>query len=288
MVEVNKLSDLKYYANFETFEYKGKTIVLYDDHRCILTVLYEARKQSLTDCGTNLVTFDKHDDALPIKQEELKRKIDSLVKEGIKNVSQRSFKNFVEFDIREYDDDWVCVGMELGLIKDIVNIGCDDNININIRDWPCHTYKDRSGNAHSGLVISHIEDAFSPNGGALGDKARYEDFKIVRDMLGYNLPGEGECFAERDTDFVLDFDLDCFTTKCQGERYAWPESIFNVLYGNGNNKVKWFMDRIIQKAKFVTICREPSYCGGIGESNKILGYLDKYFFEGCLGTDVVK
>lgn len=51
-----------------------------------------------------------------------------------------------------------------------------------------------------------------------------------------------------------------------------------------HDEVRFFMREIISRCQFITICREPGCCGGIGESNKILEYLDQYLFEGNLGT----
>ena len=82
---------------------------------------------------------------------------------------------------------------------------------------------------------------------------------------------------------VLDFDLDCFTTECENNVYAWPEAIFREKYYD-NEEVRHFMHKLINRSTIITICREPTCCGGLGESNKILGYLDCYFFDGCLDT----
>ena len=41
MIEITRLHELNQYANFDTFSYRNKAIILYDDHRCILTALYE-------------------------------------------------------------------------------------------------------------------------------------------------------------------------------------------------------------------------------------------------------
>lgn len=280
MIEITELHNLNQYANFDTFSYRDKTIILYDDHRCLLTVLYEAQRLGIIDNETNLVTFDRHDDARPIYENwEL---ISKFTKIGIDKISQRDFKNFVEFDIREFDDDWVCVGMELGLINNIVNVGNVDGTNID--NWVNRIYIDMLGRKHLGQVINHIPDELSRIGGALGDRVRYNDFKIVRDVLGYNLPGTQDGFADTETNYVLDFDLDCFTADCQGRTFAWPEPIFQDIYGYGDNGAGYIMQDVIKRARFITICREPSYCGGIGESNKILAYLDKYFFHDSLGT----
>ena len=42
---------------------------------------------------------------------------------------------------------------------------------------------------------------------------------------------------------------------------------------------------LIRDAQMITICREPDYCGSFGDSNRILEMLDRYYFEGCIGTD---
>lgn len=45
-----------------------------------------------------------------------------------------------------------------------------------------------------------------------------------------------------------------------------------------------FIKDLINRCGVITISREHGSCGGIGESYKILKYLDKYLFEGCIGT----
>ncbi len=285
MNEMKSLHNLSQYANFETFDYDGKTIILYDDHRCLLTALYEARKLGVIDKNTDLVTFDMHDDARPLNITQ-KESIRKITKEDIENVSQREFKTFVEFELDENDGDWVSAGMELGLINNIINVGSIDGDNI--CSWASKTYEDMTGKKHFGQVINHIAYEFSRKGGALGDIAQYEDFKTVHEVFGYKVLGEDNSAENRDANLVLDFDLDCFTTECQNVLFAWPEAIFRKLYGCDDNGARHFMLDIIRKAKFITICREPSYCGGIGESNKILGYIDKYIFNNCLGTSTIR
>lgn len=86
--------------------------------------------------------------------------------------------------------------------------------------------------------------------------------------------------------FVLDFDLDCFTTECREKTYAWPEKIFIDEYFESSN-ARYFMESLLNRTSFITICREPECCGGIGEANKILNYLDRYFFDGALRTEPI-
>lgn len=47
------------------------------------------------------------------------------------------------------------------------------------------------------------------------------------------------------------------------------------------------MESLLNRASVITICREPECCGGIGEANKILSYLDRYFFDGALRTEPI-
>jgi len=68
---------------------------------------------------------------------------------------------------------------------------------------------------------------------------------------------------------------------------AWSEIIFDERYVD-NYKVKDMIDCLINRATLITICREPGCCGGIGESNKILSYLDRYFFNGELHTQPIE
>lgn len=89
--------------------------------------------------------------------------------------------------------------------------------------------------------------------------------------------------SEEETPYVLDFDLDCFTGEIEDTILAWPEAIFYKRYCS-KDSIWGFLQKTMQKAAFITICREPKCCGGLGEANKILSYLDKYFFDGQLHT----
>lgn len=277
MIEIKTLSDLRLYSNFEVYHFGDKDIILYDDHRCILTVLFEAKKLGIISDDTNLVSFDLHDDARAIHP-DTETIMSRWTETDLMETSSRDFKSFVEFDISEYDDDWVKVGMELGLINNIINIGCEDNYNIS--EWKGNLYVSKTGKEHLGFVIGHIKDELNPHGGKIADIALHENDRI-RELMCYR-HGTYPSISD-DADFILDFDLDCFTTMCMEKRFAWPESIFIDEYGMGNG-AGYFMSKLIGNSKFITICREPSYCGGIGEANKILNYFDRYFFQGCLGT----
>ncbi len=271
MNDITNICQLEWHGNMNTFEFHDKYIILYDDHRYVLNVLYEAIRQNVFNgVIPNVVFFDHHDDSLPTNIELKKYKISNILE-----MNRRDFWNLVEFDVREWDDDWVTVGMELGLIKDVLCIGQEKNKNIKL--WDNNTYVDKCEICHKGYVIGHLIDELKPDG-KLGKNTN--ESKSIGDVLDYYDKG---FLANKTKPFILDFDLDCFTTQENNEPKAWTEEKFNCFYCNQD--VKYFIFSLIDRASIVTICREPKCCGGIGESNKILGYLDKYFFDGKLTTE---
>lgn len=132
--------------------------------------------------------------------------------------------------------------------------------------------------------LGHLDCALSARG-CLGDFCICQPYyKRAREVIGYNLTNDHEYVDEEcQHPFILDFDLDCFSGQIAGGTFAWPEKLFSNRYVR-EIKTNYFVKELINRAAIVTICREPNCCGGIGESNKILKYLDKYFFEGQLGA----
>lgn len=263
-------------ANYSTYTLENgrskATILLYDDHRCILNVLNEFRK---TCTETNrahglsgdyqvpdLVFFDRHDDA-KILSGDIIEKIKNLDKND-----ERKFWNFVEFDASLLDDDWVCLAMELNLINNVVVFGNKENDNIAkmpkmelpagrspSNSKPSSQYVDCFGRTHT---LFSFNDCFDLND--VLEKSNSDIEKIVS--------GSGDSYC------VLDFDLDCFSDG----KVSW-----------GEERMKEFclsqqLKDLVDFAPVITICREPNCCGGLYQSNKILEYLDKYLFDGSIGA----
>lgn len=279
MNDITDISQLSFHANINTYEYGRKTIVLYDDHRWILNILYEACKLNLfRDKVPNVIYFDYHDDGMPTHIY-----LDKYGVENITSIDVRSFWSMVEFDVRYLDDNWVTTGMELGLIKDVVCIGQEANNNIDI--WNNNEYVDKRGIRHKGYCIRHVQEELEQGGvferisHALGDK-----ITAIQHIFDYSERG---FLSDVRNPFILDFDLDCFSYNECGEQRAWPEDQFKEYYYS-NPDVNYFMCSLIDRASVITICREPKCCGGLGESNKILGYLDRYLFDGALGTEPIQ
>ena len=286
MQDIKSIHELTFHTNIEVYSFNGKNIILYDDHRSVLNVLFESKKLKLFSKTPNLIFFDKHEDASDprIKAEDLFKKWGT---DRIEDVDSRDFWSFVEFDLSGIDDDWVLAGMELGLINHAVVIGQTENSNM--RDMNNH-FESSDGIHHELFDIPHLDFSIGCRG-CLGDSVSKEsNYENIRNIFEYNqlLPRNYKQFSkEVNNPFVLDFDLDCFTTECEDTVYAWPEAIFWEKYCN-NQESFHFMRQLINRSTIITICREPKCCGGLGESNKILGYLDNYFFNGCLGTSPIK
>ncbi len=286
MQPITSICGLSFHANMKVFSFGNKHIVLYDDHRSILNVLFEAKKTGLFNTTPNIIFFDRHDDACnpEIRSGDL---FEKWGVDRIGDVSSKEFWSFVEFDLSGLDDDWLLAGMELDLINHAVVIGQHENNNIQSMN---NRYESTDGKVHELFDIPHLNWSIGSRG-CLGDNVIKQPFyKNVRNIFEYNQPpfGSYDKFSTEVTKpFVLDFDLDCFTTECEDNTFAWPEAIFRDKYVD-NDDVKCFMQRIIERSSIITICREPDCCGGLGESNKLLWYLDKYFFNGCLQTSPIR
>lgn len=249
-----------------------KCVILYEDHRTILNVLYFARMKGVLASAPNIIYFDYHDDACEIYGDKLEKM--KILPINVENF--HVFWQFVEFSLSTMDDDWVWAGMTLDLIKNAVRVGGNQDDN-----------------------IQRINEVFNPEGKYLhpiyhlDEELRYkgcftdvfshtpEKDHHIRSIFDANLAGEEN--TELGTPLVLDFDLDCFTGNIDNKTLAWPEMIFRKHYED-NFRSKQFLRRLVKNSAFITICREPGCCGGIGEANKILTYLDHYLFDGQLKT----
>ena len=256
--------------NVETISFHGKDIVLFDDHRTTLDILFEIYKSGqLEGLIPNLITFDYHEDCCDAGTRE------TLLQEiGVTDLSEatdRQFWNFVEFDVCGNDDTWISAAMTLDLVRDVVIIGQEANNNVD-------NHANSEEPEHRLFSISHLPGSIG-NRGCLGDSVITDPYySMVRDTMQFHHDtfDDGLVYP-----YVLDFDLDCFSTDVLGYTRVWPEDIFCQEYVE-NEKVYWFMKQLIHRASLITISREPGCCGGFGESFKILSYLNKYFFEGCL------
>ena len=260
-----------------------KLVIIYDDHRWLLNVLFKIQKDGLLPGPPKLVFFDSHDDA---GQTQKKSELLALIGvEKVLDATEKTFSSFVDYDIRTDDGNWLSVACELNLVSDAVVIGDKYSHNIEAMNG---IYMSEDGVEHRLYNLSGNLDFELGCRGSLGDHAREDEFRDIRAFFnsryGYNHAQIGEM-----TPFVLDFDLDFFTLDTNEGTLAWPQHVWQKHFHSFSSGAQMMRD-LINKAMVITICREPDYCGsidGIAGSNYNLQNLDNYFFEGQLGSNLL-
>lgn len=199
--------------NVYTIEIDGiqKYVVLYEDHRTILNVLYFARMKGILSSVPNLIYFDYHDDATTIP---LKRKLSAHKPRNYTKEEFERFWNFVEFYLRSDDADWLFAGMYFDLIKDAVCVGAEEKNNVQ----ELNDFFKRQGMHHL-YDIEHLDEELTRYG-CFEDRGSHHPDKDmqVRNIFKRNWDTDINDIA--DVPHVLDFDLDCFSGIIGGLRMA--------------------------------------------------------------------
>ena len=144
-----------------------KLVIIYDDHRWLLNVLFKIQKDGLLPGPPKLVFFDSHDDA-----GESHKKSALLAHIGVDNVldaTEKAFGAFVDYDIRTDDGNWLSVACELNLVSDAVVIG--DKYSHNIEDMN-GLYTSEDGIEHHLYNLSSDLEYELGCRGSLGDRAK--------------------------------------------------------------------------------------------------------------------
>lgn len=257
---------------------EGQMVVIYDDHRWLLNVLFAANKYI---DRPNLITFDAHDDAAECaKKSVLLRQIGV---DELQNATAKQFGAFVDYDQRVDDGGWLTTAMELNLIDSIVNIGNRHSHNLEDMNG---IYESEDGVDHKVFELSQNLDYELGPRGKLGDTCREQECRELRDFFCIKYFYTDAYHMAIEKPYILDFDLDFFTMSISDEpTHGWTERVFNRRFPM-NSKQDLFLRKLIRNAHIITICREPDYCGSLGDSNRLLSLLDRYYFEGQLGTDL--
>ena len=100
--------------------WNGIPIVIYDDHRWLLNVLYAMQKYNYE--IPNLIFFDAHDDYgnVNLNGADLLKKMEVNKWD---EVDERKFLDFVEFEADPDDGNWLRIACELDIVNDVALIG---------------------------------------------------------------------------------------------------------------------------------------------------------------------
>ena len=288
MAEFSKLSNrsnINIYNYPELFrrEMDDRRIIVYDDHRTILDVLYFAIQERHFDGVTpSIISFDYHDDSVKLSPKQ-KQRAKAVRKRCFTKRNDELIWRYVEFELSGMDDDWVRIGMELGLIKHYIGFGHSfDACNI---ENGYEQYQTLDREVHHLYSNGHLDSVMGSRG-VIGDESY--GWQQKRDDLLEDIQfQDGHFNTGAVLPFVFDIDLDCFSAEFGNYTIAWPEAVFSERYQE-DLKVNTFVRSLIKRASLITICREPGCCGGIGEANRILELLDSYWFDGALRTQRIK
>lgn len=265
-------------SGMQAFEVNGNIIIVYQDHRQILNVMFYLYINGLIQRNNppDIISFDFHDDCVESKPYPELCKCMNV--NSIDEATAKDFFSFVEFDLSPLDNDWVKTAMEFSFIKNYVNVGGRqlDNINKN------PTYVSADNVIHDFHILDHLDFELSPKGKLGSDD--YEANSKIREIFRFNQFKENANeFSVGNTPLLIDFDLDCFSSEVMARsetNVPWNEKLFKHLYyGYYDTFVNQFMQCLFDRSIVITICTEPEYCGGYQESSQIFGYLNKYFFD---------
>ncbi|MFL5788313.1 MAG: hypothetical protein ACJ748_09685 [Flavisolibacter sp.] len=268
-------------ANINVKHVSSGEVVLYEDHRTILNVLFYCKKQEPSLFPINVYLFDNHDDACVPSKKVLKM----ISRYNKKEPSLKDFWSFTDFDLRVLDDDWNKAGMELGLINNVFLF----NATKASFDFQ-QSYKTMSFGTKNLYNLGYIWDALW-NRGCLSDLVKSEEYGALWNDFGWVYQrNQGKFFFGPPNAFITDFDLDCFTTEVLDNRIAVPNTILIEKFEEMHQadyhhyySCKLFVEELIQKSEIITLCFENNFCGGYNQVFEIFKTIDYLFFEEQLG-----
>ena len=272
------IQDIAQRANINHKNTSENEVVIYEDHRTILNVLYHLKTKRNIEEPFDLVMFDNHDDFCEVKPSTKKRITNFLKKPSVEKLYQ-----IVEFDLSTMDDDWVKAGMELGLIG---NVFLFNSEKCSIRHEAAYVTK-KFGTKY----LYNVGDVWSALGyhSILNDPIKTEYTQFWTDF-GWELQEGYFRFSNNKRKFIFDIDLDCFSTQILDKTIAIPEDVlipklmdFSRPQYHYYHNSKDFMKDLIKDSELVTICFENGCCGGIRQAHKIFNIVDYVLFDNELG-----
>jgi len=264
-------------ANLQALSVGEKDLILYEDHRSLVFVLWHALnvvEPPLAEPPT-LVYFDHHDDA-KAPSAPVRAIFNNLRSAG----TDRGVMEAVEWDLSSLDDDWLIAAMELGVLKDAICVGADITPNLG----QFHTQvTDHTGGVHNIFKIGHLWDALAHQG-PLVDQAQAGQYQPLWTSLGWAPTEYPEPRTPGNPPLIVDFDLDYFSYHLLGQTLTWPNGMFDKKLGSISQstyarglRARTFFGWLLSEASFLTVARESPYCGGtLGSEQALQNLMDLY------------
>jgi hypothetical protein len=258
---------------------KENEVIIYEDHRTILNVLFDLREIREISEPLDIYMFDQHDDFCSF---EGNRPMESINR-FLATPTKENLLSLVEFDLRDSDDDWVKAGMELGFINNVFLFNCAKGETGKIESYNTQNFGTKTltylGNVWDALGSKLLDDVLKYDGNPW-----LKDFgwKPINDL-------EAKHSFQPSNKFILDIDLDCFSINILEKTIAIPNEViipklteiskpnYHYYYNSQD-----FIKELIQKAEIATICYENGFCGGIRKSQQIFSMVDRVLFDGEL------
>lgn len=274
------LSRTRLNCKYRILSLREKHVVIYDDHRWILPLIFEAQEDKLVPRPCTLVTFDRHHDAIVPLPPALEVITDIRARE----TNYVDVVELVESNLSTNNNDWLRAGMELGILGDIINFGARETRNVQAE------FEDHLGNNRK-IHFLNLPGGTLQHQGSLADIAKSEELQPIWDVLGWerNHPDGIFCFAKGRERIILDFDLDCFAMDWTDYLFPWDEEVwkeefhkFSDYWSTKGLSGADVVNGLIDKAGLISIARSPIHCGGPAKVEKILSDVNRFLFYGEL------
>jgi len=279
------LSVLEEIDELRQVSFDERECFLHKEHRWILPIIFYNQQKKILPHPCTLVTFDAHHDTLE-PTHSTNEDILQIIKTGI------SFDGIVRLcqeKLRKSNDDWIKVGMELGLIGDAVIFWAEEKHNNknNKNNENLEEYKDQLGNIHKIKLLRHLSTELESQGD-LVDTSRLEVLSELWDILDWQCKHQFS-FAQSKRKILLDIDIDYFIVRWRGYHFPWPNEVFEkdfLSLSEHQSGSLWtgkdFLDGLMNKAALITIAKEPNFCGGKVKANQVLGKVNRFLFDNKL------
>ena len=276
------LSNLEEIDELRQVSFGERECFLHKEHRWILPIIFYNQQEKILPHPCTLVTFDAHHDTLDptcsCNEDILRIKKAGITFDEIVHLCQEK--------LSKRNDDWIKVGMKLGLIDDAVIFWAEEGKN-NENLENLKEYKDQLGSIHK-IKLLRFLNAELESQGDLIDISRLEDLSELWDILGWQFNSQFS-FLQDGRKILLDFDLDYFMVRWRGYHFPWPDEVFKKEFRSSSKYQsdslwtgKDFLNGLMDKAALLTIAREPKFCGGNKKANQVLDKVNQFLFDNKL------